>query len=225
MLSRVVAPFALALIVAGCGKLKTDDDYYSGGGDRPSGPKATGKSDGDGASKPTQPTTRTPVRPGRLWSTEDERATAQPTAGLGEWRQVGDIRMRIDGATIGKPRVKPLFGRTEYVADKDYLLIHFTVENLSKSKKLEYGRPRNGFGSHAAKLTDEHDNDYRTGPYEDDEVNGHTGRATIYPGDPPVQDVLCFQRPVDAATELRLTVAPYWLPGNEPFRFRIPASA
>ncbi len=57
--------------------------------------------------------------------------------------------------------------------------------------------------------------------------SGGTGRgyATIYPGDPMFTDVICFQRPVAPATELRL-VLPALISNDEgTYRFRIPSSA
>lgn len=141
---------------------------------------------------------------------------------LGEWSQIGDVRVRIDSAKVGKVKYKNQFANDlTSETDDEYLAVTLTVDNVSKVKKLEYGRPRDSAG-----LTDEHENKYRRGPFSATEtINGRAGYATIYPGKPPVTDVLCFQTPVDAATKLFLTINPHWVAGNEPFRFVIPASA
>jgi hypothetical protein len=107
-------------------------------------------------------------------------------------------------------------------------MLWVSVENLSKSRKVEYHR----WIASEGKLQDEHGNRYgnlSSGPIRAGHSTGdntdYTGIGPIYPGEPPKVDVLCFEKPVSAATKLHLTLVGSRLGEHGDFKFEIPASA
>jgi hypothetical protein len=152
------------------------------------------------------------------------------TAGLGEWSRVGDVRLRLDRVAVRKAPFRSI-PRDAFVEGTEVeLVVWFTVENLSATKKLDYLRWSEGFiGEKGVALADELGNDYRYreqgfGSYVEGGLRA--GTATINPGEPGLTDAALFQRPVSAATELRLSaVSPVVGRGPARHEFRIPASA
>lgn len=136
---------------------------------------------------------------------------------VGRWVPVGDFAIRIDSASVGRPMIHTYVADGEQEADANVLVLEISVANSSKTLKLEYGRPY-------SVVTDEHGNEYGSKDFAfADRVNGHPGRGTVYPGGEAVKDTLCFQPPVSAAKNLRLTLKPFWGPKGGTVEFRLPA--
>ncbi len=160
-----------------------------------------------------------------------ESASA-PASSTSDWSVVGDVAVRIDKVRVQKPTVEErAFGKKEPLErdlDAQELMVWFTIENRTKTKKIEYhGWDIAGIGSRAPEAADEHGNKYQHVSHSSlmTSLKGRGKTGAINPGDPPISDVMCFQRPVDAATKLTLTL-PSLLAGEKGRHvFEIPAAA
>lgn len=136
-------------------------------------------------------------------------------SGLGKWSQVGEERVKVDRVETG------------LVSDVDSeerggelsLIITIAVENLSKTRKLEYRRWDDGTLGREAKLADSFGNEYQSRLPNLTYPKGRP-RATIYPGDPGVVDVLLFQKPVATVKEMTLTLPAQLGEGEHVFHLR-----
>lgn len=224
MLLRACLCAAVLLVAVGCGKKKEED---SPDDSRTEADKAKEKLRDDikglvrGNGKPAPDT---PDDPGPKVETK--------AAGPNEWSQVGDVRVRVTKAAVKKVPLTVTTGlsdRKEETKEPE-LMLWLEIENTSKVKKFDYKRWGNSLSSPRASATDEHGNKYRPkihdggyGKYV--EGTFKFGSANLRPGEKPIADILCFDRPVDAATELVIVLKPLVEEEKGEFRFKIPASA
>jgi hypothetical protein len=162
-------------------------------------------------------------------------STVLASVQLGEWANVGNVRLKLDRAVVQKPiRVRLSDSLKEYESEGGdaELIIWLSFENRSKAKLLRYHRwsGTQAQDRAAPELTDSKGNKYRCTTTADTAGHikgGHKATtATIRPGDPALVDAVTFERPVDAAGDLRLK-APLPM-GDRPVglvEFRIPAAA
>lgn len=159
----------------------------------------------------------------------DEEKKAEDSAVLpGDWSTVGDCRIGIFEVKVGKPIVIGGLRAKESEWNEPLLQIFFKVENLSQTKKLEYMPPRRRpFGDEEVKLVDEHGNKYRYRSFEGDPhlKDGIRFIHTLNPGDKPIEDLVCFQVPVNAAKTLRLSMSSPISGEIKKHEFRIPDTA
>jgi hypothetical protein len=158
--------------------------------------------------------------------TPQDDATSVKWASMNEWAQAGDVRVRVAKSQV---QFVPLTGNnTKYKSKEPELMVWLEVENTSKVKKILYERWGTNTFARGDKLTDEHGRDYRISSYGwfSGGVEGGLDRSTKYmqPGDPAFTDIVCFERPADAATELRLTLRAVQLDELTVFRFRLRAA-
>lgn len=133
----------------------------------------------------------------------------------------GDASMKVKGVRIGNATQFGINGKQEV---GPYLLIELRVTNRSETKKLDFKGWSNGldFIGPKCSLVDEHGNDYAQMRATIGETwDGPISRETIAPRGAMV-DLLIFEPPVNAATELHLEIpaAPLGLEGW--YRFSIP---
>ncbi len=163
---------------------------------------------------------------------DSNRPSRARALGHGEWvdaskssAERGDVEVRITSAEIGRPR---LIGRSTGIAarpQKDYLILRLELLNRNKTKKLEY----NSWNARGAgvSLVDNLRNSYRMRSFLPlgAEINGQVegGRGSLYP-EQVTEDVLVFEKPVDAAAWLRLELpaAAFAEPGT--LKFEIPGA-
>jgi hypothetical protein len=152
-------------------------------------------------------------------------------AGMNEWVQVGDLRVRLTKAAVKKVPLISSFGGSDrkYESKDPELMVWVEIENLSKTKKVLYSRwGASGF-DRRSQVEDEHGNKYSLSPYDGSlsgRVEGGLEYSTkdIRPGDPVLTDIVCVERPIDAATEVRLTLNGLPSSEKETFRFKIRAA-
>jgi len=155
-----------------------------------------------------------------------EAKAAANAVGPGEWGQVGDTRVRVDKVAVKKPRLKFVTAAGEHEGAEEELHIWLTIENRSPTKKLEYLRwAEADFLDDRGQAVDEHGNAYRMYTRERMVEGLKQTTATINPGDPPIQDLVTFQKPVPAAKTLWLTLDAQAAGEKGKFHFRIPAAA
>jgi len=218
---RVAAMFRLtvasvcAAALIGCGKTSPEE---VGGGSSPSTTKAEAK-----------PSAR--PAPERM-TTEPAPAAVKPkkpepeSTGVGEWSRVGDVQVKVTGAQISRAILVSDDAKETEIKDSDErLLVYVSIQNLSKVKKLDYhiwGGP-----AREADARDEHGNRYLcysgTSSFW---VKGgvRRGYKTVQPEDPAFAEVLRFEKPVKAATEVRVTLDALEIGLREKHHFRIPSS-
>lgn len=140
--------------------------------------------------------------------------------GVGQWSTVGEDRIGVYAVSIGKPRVVGGSSNEESDWDDSLLQVRFNVENLSKTKKLDYYTPSDS----RVKLIDEYGNDYRYRRFDYIYRLKDAARfTTLQPGAKAINDVMCFELPIDIAKVLFLTIDSPRERGKH--RFRIPISA
>lgn len=208
--SLLVAGLVLVCLICGCGRKDQEDDRS------PSAAPPTK------VTRPPDPASRDePRKPKGL---EPPGWTA-----IGEWAAVGDVALKIQGVRLQKPvMIGGLRSDREYELDEPELLMHIQVENRSKVRKFDYSHSSftAGFTS-SVKLADEHGNKYRarnhSGPSSS--LKGSARFKAIHPGDPPVDDILAFERPVAAATRLQLVMPALDSKAKGEYRFEIPSAA
>ena len=160
--------------------------------------------------------------------------TAGEFAGLNEWVQVGDVRVRVtkvwlrDRIVVNSPTVK-------YGPASPWLVMRVEIENRSKTKAAAYTR----WSSHRearyvdrvpplAGLTDRHDNrypsqDYFAGVIEGMKEGVAKGQTEIAAGASAV-DLVCFEEPLTLSGDLLLTLDPVQDGEKGAYRFKIPAA-
>lgn len=162
-----------------------------------------------------------------------EAASTSEGAALLDWApsdqpvRQGDIQVKIIEARVGTVEIRGRYGLegdTERTDDA-YTVITLEITNLGTTKKIEYASwGGKGYDRvrHLAGLQDEFENDYTRaiGDLRGTPI-GRTPEASIRPGD-SVIDVLVFERPIDAATVLRLTLPAIRFGGEGMLRLEIP---
>lgn len=208
-MNRVVVAVGLLLAV-GCGKREEEP--------RLAGPQQT--------ESPVPPKTK---------AKEDDATTQPPPKpieykAIGEWNVDGEARVRIKKVAVEKPVFVDSIYKIEREGKNLELLMSVEVENLSKNKKFTYLRWHpNTFGMQMGiSLFDEHSNKYNciNDVYFAANVKGGLPDQSkvLYPGDAAIVDLLRFERPVAAATVLKLSL-PSQGDAKTAHQFLIPASA
>lgn len=150
------------------------------------------------------------------------KLTSGKSVGVGEWSRIGDARVKITKVSVQKVQYKAgLFNDSKFTSDEPLIMIWINIENLSKTKKMDYFR-RSGFSG--IKLIDEHDNSYGQ-RLDDEDIDGATQYKSLYPGDEAITDVMIFERPVDAAKQLQFSYPSLFIGDKGNHEFRIPATA
>jgi hypothetical protein len=160
---------------------------------------------------------------------------AAGVANVGAWSRVGDVRMKIDRVALQKPVFVDQDFRGKEIEREGkevVLVVWYSVENLSKTKRMEYARwdGIGTFGGPAVKLTDEHENSYTYHPPHG--IGGFLkgglefGSKVVNPGEAGLTDAVTFDRLVSAATVLKLSArSPVIGAGKDRHEFRITAAA
>ena len=156
----------------------------------------------------------------------------KPQESADPWETAGNtasdnvVRVRVLSAKIGKVPLKD-FSSDEATSKDDLLMISLEIENLSKSKKLDYrgwAGGRIGFGGSAATLEDDAGNAYKRIGFGISKVVGQQESESLYPSK-SLGDVLVFEVPVDAAKTLRLTLPSKTYGGDGDLHIVIPIAA
>lgn len=117
--------------------------------------------------------------------------------------------------------------KSEYELGEPELVAWVEIENRTPAFKLDYRGWDSVSSSAAVALRDEHGNRYAVrnhgGPSS--WLKGRDRRGAIHPGDKPVTDVICFERPIAAAKNLKLTLPALTQETKSAYQFEIPASA
>lgn len=122
---------------------------------------------------------------------------------------------RVDGANLGQPSE----------SREEHLMFAVQLRNTNATRKYEYtswneSRP---FGDNVS-LQDDLGNQYRGIDFDlFTEVSGQVKHATLYSGS-PVSDLLVFQRPVQGAKSLLLTLPLSRIGERGKLTFRIPTT-
>jgi len=131
-------------------------------------------------------------------------APSKPAAGE-QWTDAsrssirrGEVKVKIESATIGIPRLVIAPGRFARPRSK-CLSIKILLQNTNPERKLEYTswgvRGRSG-ASAGVSLTDNLENRYSLQPFRGATPEGQLTTKSIYPSK-SIQDVLVFQPPID----------------------------
>lgn len=138
---------------------------------------------------------------------------------------IGSIKATITEARIGKVPLYQRIMEEEQVSKEDLLLIRITIANTSKTKKIDYEGWMSPFASIKdieATLTDDAGNNYRMADFGATvQVKDASMDNSIYPGK-STKDVVVFERPIDGAKYLDLTLSAEGCREDGKFRFRIP---
>jgi hypothetical protein len=146
---------------------------------------------------------------------------------LGEWCDSDFAAVRIVSAEVAKPKMRQAFTGDVVDGGQAELIIRLEIKNNSPTRKLDYYRFRFSDFDNKARATDEHKNQYPAIEHDGSAGKGSLalGEAskTMHPGDPVHVDYFCFERPVEAATELRITLGAL-TPEGKPFHFKLVAA-
>jgi hypothetical protein len=169
--------------------------------------------------------------------TGDERPVspvpAQALSPVTDWVTVGGVAVRVHKTIVQPPVVEERTTSTgakwrERELGQSALVVWVQIENRTQSHALAY----NGFGyvgphRESPSLSDEFGNVYAVQNHESAtrRLRDRAPRTVIRPGDKVVTDVLCFERPVAAATTLTLTLPALTGTEGDGYRFALPAVA
>ena len=206
-MSRLRLLVLLALVApAGCGRR---DEGAGGGPERPAGTPLTAPEARDD---------------GRKHAARPPGETAP--VGVGVWSQVGEVRVRVTRATV---RAVPLMTDKGTVLGTkgEELLLRVEIENRSREKPVPYDRFGIGWaGRPGASARDEHGTRYAfRHPAAEGPGAGGSPVASLPPGGPALEDVLCVEMPGAAATVLTVRLPSAAGGAGHPHVFAIPASA
>lgn len=146
-----------------------------------------------------------------------------------DWVTVDDVRVRVDRVQIGKvPMIRKQDGKEErFQSTEERIAMHFTVENLSETRKIE-----GGFLFPPPKLIDEFGNAYsmdnlmkvNLAKREAVFPEGLKNTVTVYPKKTETF-ALFFQPPVEKASLLKLSLPGRGLQLKNDFEFALPSKA
>lgn len=154
---------------------------------------------------PQQPLAET-AEPIPAPSTASKPATAPKPAAvakLGEAIRNGDVEIVVDEARVAQAQFVTQAGAPSALSEKPMLLLTWTVNNASKTKKFFYVSPSD---SGALQVIDNFDNSYsgRRANYAR-RIKGSVFNKELYPGE-SVQDVVGFERLVDGVTHFDVII-------------------
>jgi hypothetical protein len=137
---------------------------------------------------------------------------------------VGDVRLQIVGLSVAPYSFDSIVDGKGVSPDK-YLLLHVRIENIGKTRKIDYTGWAQGI-SNAASLTDNFGNTYkRVTPEFGSKITGPVAQVeattSIYPGN-QLDDLLVFEPPLKDAQYLRLVLPAPALGGTGNFHIQIP---
>ena len=162
---------------------------------------------------------------------KDESAGEKKTSVEAVWSspdktvQLGDVRVRILGAAVGKISLVDV-GRDRSTSKDDLLMITVELSNRSATKKLEYDSWSGAdvaFRRDYATIRDNFDNNYKriTFGLFSHPVGAAGRHESLFPGK-SVSDVLVFEPPIDRAAYLNLEMPAKNFGEEGMIRFRLP---
>lgn len=159
---------------------------------------------------------------------DTEEAPGPTWTQMGIPARVGDVRVDLLSASVGKVPLTERFTDRQTESEDDLLLIKLRVSNESQRKKIDFRSWMSDFPSlldgPAAKLTDESENRYRQIRFgATSRVVGTESSASIYPGK-SIEDAVVFEPPVEGAETLRLVLSAKLFGAEGAIRFESPAS-
>jgi hypothetical protein len=200
----VLSLVALSACLLGCGGMKPRSD-------KPQGP-----------SLETQPEpVTTPTKDAKA---EDKKpdASTLPVDLSKQMVVLDPIRIHLVRTHVGKVPLKTIGGTGE--SKDDLFQVTLRIENTHQTRKLDYhGWSTEGpWLSDSGTLADEHGNHYKRITFGfGNKVAGQVYSESIYPGE-SITDVLVFERPVDAAKRLTLTLPASNFGGKGKVRVLVP---
>lgn len=139
----------------------------------------------------------------------------------------GPVSVRVVSTRIDRPRLESPRGttvpKTDYLIT-DYLIVDLELTNNDPAKKAVHsGWGGRAAAAHGVSLRDNHGNRYKPGAFPGRAIKGQQSNVSLY-ADEPVHDILVFERPVEAAEYLRLTLPASAVEqgGKGMLRFQIP---
>ena len=140
---------------------------------------------------------------------------------LKETAAIGPVNVRIVSVQVGKPRVVRRTGRVA-TPGEDYLIVTLELLNKDAAKNITYAGWGGGIhGTGGTNLVDSFNNPYLVKLFSGGIVEGQHRDVSLFGGE-PLRDVLVFERPVDAADYLRLSLPGAALGQEGAVRFKIP---
>lgn len=132
-----------------------------------------------------------------------ENDPGPPSDPLGP-RQLGDVRITVTTARIGKVPLQSLFNGKGDSTDEQ-MMITIKIENTSQTKKINYRTfdPDFSIGDDMAVARDNHDNIYKRVDFGTAKPAGKNEDVSIYPGK-SIEDVLVFEVPIDGVEFVKL---------------------
>ena len=138
--------------------------------------------------------------------------------------KLGDVSIEIKSVTLGNVEVEDFIWKTTSTSKEPYLSFAICITNESQTKKIDF----RSWCGHAydfrdgVKLTDNFGNSYKQiGVAATERPVGGDGSDSLYP-EKSLQDVVIFEPPVNAVTELRLELPAHNADEEGTFKIRIP---
>jgi hypothetical protein len=136
------------------------------------------------------------------------------------------VRVDVTNVVVGKVPLWRQILDQDSESEDDLLLIRLNIRNESDNKKIDYHGWTDSFASLLdidATLMDDAGNEYRPVTFGGTTVvKDAQSKGSIYPGK-VLSDALVFERPIDGAKHLRLTLAGKAFDEDGDIRFEIPA--
>jgi hypothetical protein len=232
-IALLIAFVATGAIVGGlAATAKAIDDATEAAKQRAGGPAAPRRV-ANNRDKPARAAVPQPARAGNgavppvtAKEAPEPQDSADPWATSGNTATDNVVRVRVISAKIGKVPLKDFSGDGGTSKD-DLLMISLEIENLGKSKKLNYGGWAGGtidFGGRAATLEDDAGNTYKRIGFGISKVVGQQESESLYPLK-SLDDLLVFEVPIDAAKTLRLTLPSKTYGGDGDLHIVIPTAS
>ncbi len=140
---------------------------------------------------------------------------------LSETAAIGPVNVRVVSVQVGKPRVLRRTGRIA-IPGEDYLIVTLELLNKDAAKNITYAGWGGGiYGTGGTNLVDNLQNPYLVKLFSGGIVEGQHRDVSLFGGE-PLRDVLVFERPVEAADYLRLSLPGAALGQEGDVRFKIP---
>ena len=171
------------------------------------------------------------------WTGDERPDCPVPTPALSpvtDWVTVGGVAVRVHKAVVQSPVVEERAAGNntkwrERELERPALVVWLQIANRSGAKELQYSGFGRGEAHHEGpKLTDEFGRVYATQSHESETrrlQDRATPHAALTLGGKAVTDVLCFDPPGAATTELTLTLPALTGKGDGLYQFALPAAA